>query len=92
MVSNVKGTFGKMAGTITWDGKDVSTVKAEATIDATTITTRNQKRDDHLKSPDFFDAAKYPTISFIFEARGASVQREVPTEPPGLRRELEPVG
>jgi polyisoprenoid-binding protein YceI len=65
MVSNVKGTFGKMAGTITRDGKDVSTVKAEATIDATTITTRNQKRADHLKSPDFFDAAKYPTINFV---------------------------
>lgn len=64
MVSNVKGTFGKMSGTVTWDGKDVSTIKAEATIDATTITTRNQKRDDHLKSPDFFDAAKYPTITF----------------------------
>lgn len=64
MVSNVKGSFGKMEGTITWDGKDVKTIVAEATIDTTTITTNNEKRDAHLKSPDFFDVAQFPTITF----------------------------
>ena len=64
MVSNVKGSFGKMEGTITWDGTDVKTIAAEATIDATTITTNNEKRDAHLKSPDFFDVAQFPTITF----------------------------
>jgi polyisoprenoid-binding protein YceI len=64
MVSNVKGSFGKMEGTITWDGKDVKTVQASATIDATTITTNNEKRDTHLKSADFFDVAQFPTITF----------------------------
>jgi polyisoprenoid-binding protein YceI len=64
MVSNVRGSFGKTEGTVTWDGKDVSTVKAEATIDATTITTNHEKRDAHLKSPDFFDVAQFPTITF----------------------------
>ena len=64
MVSNVKGSFGKMEGTITWDGKDVKTIQATATIDTTTITTNNEKRDAHLKSPDFFDVAQFPTITF----------------------------
>lgn len=64
MVSNVPGRFGKVEGTIVYDGKNLAGVKAEATIDATTITTDNEKRDAHLKSPDFFDTASFPTITF----------------------------
>lgn len=64
MVSNVPGRFGKVEGTIVYDGKNIAGVKAEATIDATTITTDNEKRDAHLKSPDFFDTTSFPTITF----------------------------
>lgn len=64
MVSNVRGSFGTTKGTIVWDGKDVSKIQAEATIDTTSITTNNVKRDTHLKSPDFFDVEKFPTITF----------------------------
>ena len=64
MVSNVRGSFGKVDGTIVYDGKNVAGVTAEATIDATTITTNNEKRDAHLKSPDFFDVNAFPTITF----------------------------
>jgi polyisoprenoid-binding protein YceI len=64
MVSNVKGTLGPVKGTATWDGKDVKTVKADVTIDATGLTTYNEQRDKHLKSPDFFDVEKNPTVTF----------------------------
>jgi len=64
MVSTVRGQFGKTAGSIQWDGQDYKTIVAEATIDATTVDTREPKRDEHLKSPDFFDAARFPTITF----------------------------
>jgi polyisoprenoid-binding protein YceI len=64
MISNVRGEFGKMSGVVSFDGKDYSSIKADAVIDVTSINTREKKRDDHLRSPDFFDAAKYPTITF----------------------------
>ena len=64
MISNVKGEFGKMSGKATFDGKNYSTVKAEAAIDVASINTREPKRDEHLRSADFFDAATHPTITF----------------------------
>lgn len=64
MVTTVRGQFGRTAGKVQFDGKDVSTISVEATIDATTINTREQKRDDHLRSADFFDVEKHPTITF----------------------------
>lgn len=64
MVSTVPGSFGKVSGKITYDPKNPSTLAADVTIDATTINTNNQRRDDHLRSPDFFEVAKYPTITF----------------------------
>ena len=64
MVSNVRGQFGKTTGTIIRDDKDVTKSTAEVTIDATTVDTRVAKRDAHLKSADFFDVEKFPTITF----------------------------
>lgn len=64
MISDVKGEFEKFSGTITADGADPNSVKIEAAIDAASINTRSDKRDGHLKSPDFLDVAKYPTITF----------------------------
>lgn len=63
-VSNVRGEFGKIAGSVEFDGKDVRTIKVDATIDAASIDTREPKRDEHLRSADFLDVAKYPTITF----------------------------
>jgi len=64
MVSNVHGRFGKVEGSVVYDGKNIAAATVSAKIDATTITTDNEKRDTHLKSPDFFDVAGYPTITF----------------------------
>ncbi|NVJ27419.1 MULTISPECIES: YceI family protein [Myxococcus] len=64
MVTNVKGAFSNVKGTINLDDKDVTKSTVDATIDATTINTGVAKRDEHLKAPDFFDTAKYPTITF----------------------------
>ena len=64
MVSNVRGEFAKVTGTVVHDPKNLKASSVEATIDATSINTHEPKRDDHLKSPDFFDVAKYPTLTF----------------------------
>ena len=64
MISNVKGQFQKTAGTITANGNDPASAKIDVTIDASSIDTRVQRRDAHLKSPDFLDVAKYPAITF----------------------------
>ena len=64
MISNVKGTFEMTSGTITVEGSDPTTAKIDAVIDASSINTRVERRDADLKSPDFLDVAKYPTITF----------------------------
>ena len=64
MISNVKGQFQKTLGTITADGTDPASAKIDATIDASSVDTRVDRRDAHLKSPDFLDVAKFPTITF----------------------------
>jgi polyisoprenoid-binding protein YceI len=64
VVSKVRGTFGKTSGVVALDDKDATKSSVEATIDVTSISTGISDRDNHLKSPDFFDAAKYPTITF----------------------------
>jgi polyisoprenoid-binding protein YceI len=65
MVSNVKGNFDKFSGTINIDDKDITKSTVQVSIDTSSINTNVQKRDEHLKSPDFFDVAKYPTMTFV---------------------------
>lgn len=64
VVSTVQGEFFKFQGTFDLDDKD-SLVKTEATIGIDSINTRDEKRDAHLKSPDFFDAAMFPDMKFV---------------------------
>lgn len=65
MVSTVRGAFGKVTGTVAADDKDLARSKVQATIDASTIDTRDAKRDEHLRSADFLDVARFPTITFV---------------------------
>jgi polyisoprenoid-binding protein YceI len=64
MVSTVRGTLGKVTGTIDYDGTSVQGIKADVTIDVAAVNTGNDSRDSDLRSPNFFDVAKYPTITF----------------------------
>jgi polyisoprenoid-binding protein YceI len=64
MISTVRGEFEKMSGTVFFDGKDFSSVRAEAVIEVASINTRVPRRDDDLRSTNFFDAASYPSITF----------------------------
>jgi polyisoprenoid-binding protein YceI len=64
MISNVRGEFQKVIGSVTFDPQKLEATVVEAEIDVSSISTREPQRDAHLKSPDFFDVEKYPTIMF----------------------------
>jgi len=64
MISNVKGQFTAVTGVMTVDEADVTKSRVEATIEAASVHTRDSQRDAHLKSADFFDVEKFPTLSF----------------------------
>ena len=64
MISNVRGEFTKLGGTIVGDESNPTAARIEATIDTTSLDTRNAKRDDHLRGPDFLDTAKFPAMTF----------------------------
>jgi len=64
MVSNVRGSFGKITGTILLNEQDITQSSVEASIDASSIDTGVAQRDNHLRSEDFFDVAKFSTIGF----------------------------
>jgi polyisoprenoid-binding protein YceI len=65
MISNVKGEFTKVSGTVTFDADNPKASKVEATIDVNSLHTRDEQRDGHLKSADFFDTASFPEIKFV---------------------------
>lgn len=64
MVTNVAGKFREFDGLVTLDDKDVTKSKVAVSVDVGSVDTDHQKRDDHLKSPDFFDAEKHPKMTF----------------------------
>ncbi|HWC96334.1 MAG TPA: YceI family protein [Candidatus Sulfopaludibacter sp.] len=64
MITNVRGAFSGIQGTVSYDPNDVSSSKVNVVIDATTLNTLDAQRDAHLKSADFLDVEKYPTITF----------------------------
>lgn len=63
-ISTVRGSFTKVSGTVQYDPADASKTKVDATIETASVDTRVEMRDNDLKGPNFFDAAKYPTITF----------------------------
>ncbi|MDP9178391.1 MAG: YceI family protein [Gemmatimonadota bacterium] len=64
MISTVKGRFGEVAGTVTVDPDDPRAVGVDVTLKTASIDTRQEQRDAHLRSADFFDVEKWPVISF----------------------------
>ena len=64
VVSTVRGQLGPISGTIEYDGRDINSVKADVTIDVAKINTQNERRDNHLRTDDFFNVAQFPTMSF----------------------------
>jgi polyisoprenoid-binding protein YceI len=72
MISHVKGQFTGVSGKLERDENDIANDRAEVTIDAASINTRDPQRDAHLMSADFFDVAKFPTLTF----RSTKVERK----------------
>jgi len=72
IVANVKGEFSGPVGTVTFDPKDLTTLRVEATIDTRTINTRNPDRDKDLRGDQFFDVTKYPRM--MFKSRSVTVE------------------
>ena len=64
MISNVKGDFGHITGSVEFDPANLAASRVEVSIDAATVSTREPQRDKHLKSSDFLDVKRYPTMTF----------------------------
>lgn len=76
MISDVTGNFRGIQGMVVIDDTDLKKSKADVTIAAASIDTGIKKRDDHLRSADFFDVAKYPTLTFVSkQVKGVSGKR-----------------
>src|SRR4029077_13676094 len=65
MISTVRGRFGAVAGNVLLDEANPAKSAVDVTIDVASIDTRQEMRDNHLRSPDFFDVANYPTMRFV---------------------------
>ncbi len=77
MISNVKGQFAKVSGVLTFDETDLTKSHVEASIEANSINTREEQRDAHLKSADFFHVEQHPTLSFKSTQIGQSRDGEL---------------
>jgi len=64
MISNVKGEFSHITGSVEFDPANLAAAQVQASMDAATVSTREPERDSHLKSRDFLDVNRYPTIAF----------------------------
>ena len=64
MISTVRGSLGKITGTIQYDPESLDKSSVKATVDVKGLDTREPKRDAHLRSAEFFDAEQYPSITF----------------------------
>jgi len=91
-ISNVQGQFTKVSGTVELDEKDVTKSSVNATIDASSVDTRVEIRDQDLRSDHFFDVAKYPTLTFqskrIARAADGKVQMTGDLTMHGVTREV----
>lgn len=65
MITNVKGVFEKFKGTVYIDEKDITKSRVDVSIEMASVNTNIAKRDDHLRSADFFDAARFPAMTFV---------------------------
>ena len=68
MIANVKGQFSKVSGVLTLDELHLSNSRVEGSIEAASIETRDGQRNAHLKSTDFLDVEKFPTLHFKSKA------------------------
>ncbi len=73
MISNVKGRFGKVAGSVVYDQQARKLISLDVEIETASVDTRVEQRDQHLRSADFFDVEKHPRITF----KGRRVQGDV---------------
>ena len=76
MISNVRGGFSGVQGTIEYDPEQPAAARVDVTIDASKISTLDEQRDAHLKSPDFLHVEQHPTISFNSKKIKAAAQGE----------------
>ncbi len=75
MITNVTGQFNVVNATIETDGDEFKKASVSFTADAVSVNTANEKRDEHLKSADFFDVEKYPSITFTSSSFDATTSK-----------------
>lgn len=65
MISKVRGSFETFSGTVNFDEENPTNTTVNIEVDLASVNTGEEQRDGHLKSPDFFDVANYPTMTFV---------------------------